>query len=180
MDKNLNFQYPVTNLSPNIKALYATLESDLDESVLSTNSEGQLFSAESIPEREEKGLKREKLLGYSGINPTQEEREQIIEKLYPLPEDRTKFEREIGEDLGIENLPKLQPLEQYDIKQVAPQYRSFVRKLLHEHDKAMSTHQFDIGDTSKTLGYLTLPLICLLYTSPSPRDKRQSRMPSSA
>ena len=24
------------------------------------------------------------------------------------------------------------------------------------------------------------PLICLLYTSPSPRDKRQSRMPSSA
>ena len=117
-------QYPVTNLSPNIKALYATLESDLDESVLSTSSEGQLFSAESIPEREEKGLKREKLLGYSGINPTQEEREEIIEKLYPLPEDRTKFEREIGEDLGIENLPKLQPLEQYDIKQVAPQYRS--------------------------------------------------------
>ena len=25
-----------------------------------------------------------------------------------------------------------------------------------------------------------LPLLCLLYTSPSPRDKRQSRMPSSA
>ena len=25
-----------------------------------------------------------------------------------------------------------------------------------------------------------LPLACLLYTSPSPRDKRQSRMPSSA
>ena len=28
------------------------------------------------------------------------------------------------------------------------------------------------------LGALTRP--CLLYTSPSPRDKRQSRMPSSA
>ena len=27
---------------------------------------------------------------------------------------------------------------------------------------------------------LNLPLFCLLYTSPSPRDKRQSRMPSSA
>ena len=25
-----------------------------------------------------------------------------------------------------------------------------------------------------------IPLPCLLYTSPSPRDKRQSRMPSSA
>ena len=24
------------------------------------------------------------------------------------------------------------------------------------------------------------PMVCLLYTSPSPRDKRQSRMPSSA
>ena len=27
---------------------------------------------------------------------------------------------------------------------------------------------------------LSLIIICLLYTSPSPRDKRQSRMPSSA
>ena len=26
----------------------------------------------------------------------------------------------------------------------------------------------------------TLCVVCLLYTSPSPRDKRQSRMPSSA
>ena len=34
------------------------------------------------------------------------------------------------------------------------------------------------------LSYITMSLsyegICLLYTSPSPRDKRQSRMPSSA
>ena len=29
-------------------------------------------------------------------------------------------------------------------------------------------------------GYFTQPDNCLLYTSPSPRDKRQSRMPSSA
>ena len=27
---------------------------------------------------------------------------------------------------------------------------------------------------------ISLPTSCLLYTSPSPRDKRQSRMPSSA
>ena len=31
----------------------------------------------------------------------------------------------------------------------------------------------------KTVGF-TAPNPCLLYTSPSPRDKRQSRMPSSA
>ena len=33
------------------------------------------------------------------------------------------------------------------------------------------------GDVSRFVGP---HLICLLYTSPSPRDKRQSRMPSSA
>ena len=27
---------------------------------------------------------------------------------------------------------------------------------------------------------ILMPITCLLYTSPSPRDKRQSRMPSSA
>ena len=30
------------------------------------------------------------------------------------------------------------------------------------------------------ISYLTQAIDCLLYTSPSPRDKRQSRMPSSA
>ena len=36
------------------------------------------------------------------------------------------------------------------------------------------------GGISITVHYETLNKICLLYTSPSPRDKRQSRMPSSA
>ena len=35
-----------------------------------------------------------------------------------------------------------------------------------------------LGYHTKDLG--KLPTACLLYTSPSPRDKRQSRMPSSA
>ena len=30
------------------------------------------------------------------------------------------------------------------------------------------------------LGFVPILFTCLLYTSPSPRDKRQSRMPSSA
>ena len=34
-----------------------------------------------------------------------------------------------------------------------------------------------VGPAASTDSYLN---ICLLYTSPSPRDKRQSRMPSSA
>ena len=36
-----------------------------------------------------------------------------------------------------------------------------------------------VEEISKTK-YLDHIIICLLYTSPSPRDKRQSRMPSSA
>ena len=32
----------------------------------------------------------------------------------------------------------------------------------------------------QAMGSLALAMVCLLYTSPSPRDKRQSRMPSSA
>ena len=35
------------------------------------------------------------------------------------------------------------------------------------------------GDQTTTISY-TIASTCLLYTSPSPRDKRQSRMPSSA
>ena len=34
--------------------------------------------------------------------------------------------------------------------------------------------------TNATVAALVLCVSCLLYTSPSPRDKRQSRMPSSA
>ena len=39
----------------------------------------------------------------------------------------------------------------------------------------------DTGDFLSFLEFLVVELsFCLLYTSPSPRDKRQSRMPSSA
>ena len=41
----------------------------------------------------------------------------------------------------------------------------------------LASQTVPIGQVVVTLG---LGLICLLYTSPSPRDKRQSRMPSSA
>ena len=36
------------------------------------------------------------------------------------------------------------------------------------------------SDPTESIGYIEGNHICLLYTSPSPRDKRQSRMPSSA
>ena len=42
-----------------------------------------------------------------------------------------------------------------------------------------SSVQASILDAS-ALFYATQPFICLLYTSPSPRDRTRSRMPSSA
>ena len=40
----------------------------------------------------------------------------------------------------------------------------------------------EIGDTTARLGFVGSPwtICCLLYTSPSPRDREKSRMPSSA
>ena len=40
-------------------------------------------------------------------------------------------------------------------------------------------HEAEIADLPD-YDQLRIPTGCLLYTSPSPRDKRQSRMPSSA
>ena len=55
------------------------------------------------------------------------------------------------------------------------------------YDAAMDENYFDRGWIPKELAnnqmkkiYVKNDLDCLLYTSPSPRDKRQSRMPSSA
>ena len=49
-----------------------------------------------------------------------------------------------------------------------------VNGLGHGHPKLIEA----VKDQSEKLWHLSN--ICLLYTSPSPRDKRQSRMPSSA
>ena len=37
-----------------------------------------------------------------------------------------------------------------------------------------------VGQIKNKIGIESMAHLCLLYTSPSPRDKRQSRMPSSA
>ena len=46
-------------------------------------------------------------------------------------------------------------------------------------DQIVTTGANQPGDTF-TEGFAAFTYFCLLYTSPSPRDKRQSRMPSSA
>ena len=67
-------------------------------------------------------------------------------------------------------------------------------KAVEQHLSTMKPINYKSSDGLTIPGYLTIPngattrnlptviLVhgCLLYTSPSPRDKRQSRMPSSA
>ena len=70
--------------------------------------------------------------------------------------------------------------------------RTFLDLVLRNVPVSRRTVRWDVGmlqadalavDQSATLDalqQLDINLPCLLYTSPSPRDKRQSRMPSSA
>ena len=44
----------------------------------------------------------------------------------------------------------------------------------------LQLHHVDVGSTSSAAGNMDTSSTCLLYTSPSPRDQRGSRMPSSA
>ena len=61
-----------------------------------------------------------------------------------------------------------------------------LRKLAQLKEVKLSKANFsiictDLSDLSKYVRHIDRPTYsCLLYTSPSPRDKRQSRMPSSA
>ena len=60
---------------------------------------------------------------------------------------------------------------------------SFIRGLEKEKVVFANKAQSDESETGRCLVMVTPDAqrtICLLYTSPSPRDKRQSRMPSSA
>ena len=59
----------------------------------------------------------------------------------------------------------------------------FARRAFNINSLSVSpTERPDISRVTVTADVEAVPLeqICLLYTSPSPRDKRQSRMPSSA
>ena len=51
---------------------------------------------------------------------------------------------------------------------------------LEEQETLISSPSFGTRRNARVTALQVLYEVCLLYTSPSPRDKRQSRMPSSA
>ena len=56
----------------------------------------------------------------------------------------------------------------------------FDKKSLENIELIIDNHNEVNEDALNLVSSYYLDITCLLYTSPSPRDKRQSRMPSSA
>ena len=71
---------------------------------------------------------------------------------------------------------------QNSIDDVDPFVRQeFQIKITKHFEEGMKLYQQMLdADIAKECARFVLPLACLLYTSPSPRDMRRSRMPSSA
>ena len=67
------------------------------------------------------------------------------------------------------------------ISYIDPQGFAVLRTIGAETTAPVSKTVSEIGGATGNLGdEISAYINCLLYTSPSPRDKRQSRMPSSA
>ena len=61
--------------------------------------------------------------------------------------------------------------------------KEFLEIIIYKGFSSSTTHKIEIDLEKKVIKFdhfFTKFVFCLLYTSPSPRDKRQSRMPSSA
>ena len=82
------------------------------------------------------------------------------------------FERPLAEI--IEKIEALQAASNED-----PELLGQIEKLRKEEEK-LKNKIFSKLSTWQKVQVARHPQSCLLYTSPSPRDKRQSRMPSSA
>ena len=67
--------------------------------------------------------------------------------------------------------------EAYDLLVLKYQQRviNLISRFVKNHSDAL-----DVSQETFIKAYRALPNFCLLYTSPSPRDRTRSRMPSSA
>ena len=94
-----------------------------------------------------------------------------IDKEFTTNEGKFKFSQ-------IKDIPSIvETSTGVNFKIYQPSYKEFVLlmkrgpQIIYPKDVAQIVLESNIHNSSK---------VCLLYTSPSPRDKRQSRMPSSA
>ena len=92
----------------------------------------------------------------------------------------TRFLAEQTEQLGFLNWAwkaGIRPGQELVVKQIR-KIPAFFNSVTGQFDQ--QAYQAALAQQNLTPAMLEQDLRCLLYTSPSPRDKRQSRMPSSA
>ena len=78
--------------------------------------------------------------------------------------------------------PNMEELKKsvYPAASLYPEAKSVSNKLNFIDDASKETHLSETADGKWALLYFGYTSCCLLYTSPSPRDRQKSRMPSSA
>ena len=98
----------------------------------------------------------------------------------PLPNEVIQALHNAVEEMSMtESFRGYSPPQGYDflIEKIVKDYRSYGISLEKESIFINDGAKSDIGNIGHILGRDN---ICLLYTSPSPRDRTRSRMPSSA
>ena len=80
---------------------------------------------------------------------------------------------DIGESISSKDINR-QVLQDLLLRDMFVEDGNFKRQIQAKTDEKVKRESFIKGDTGESL------LACLLYTSPSPRDRQKSRMPSSA
>ena len=108
------------------------------------------------------------------------ERDDILLKIKNgLGTDKIVNEFLVKNDMQIRELNNLLRPEDIDLLNQLEQLSNCESKLIN---KIKNLNYLENKDNNHIINQKNIPLSigCLLYTSPSPRDKRQSRMPSSA
>ena len=90
--------------------------------------------------------------------PTEQEKNEMLDKIYVDQDDQANFEIIPGKDIGFDVNLSSSIFDQFDIQSVPTAYRPFVRKLIEEHKSLFSKSDLDCGDVSRTLGTFSLPL----------------------
>ena len=106
------------------------------------------------------------------------EQQLILEKQTALQAERTRIAAEMHDDLGG-GLTTIKFLGQKMLRKITDvEHKTQLTKIVDNSQHLVSNMSEIIW--AMNAGFDTLDSFCLLYTSPSPRDRTRSRMPSSA
>ena len=114
----------------------------------------------------------------NSINSVRNDTQALSNQSYFLVMEDTSTGQVVGTSAIIANLGHQEPFYSYKLNKVTQTSKELDKKITFE-TLNLSNHFEGFAEVA-TLYLDESYRNCLLYTSPSPRDKRQSRMPSSA